>query len=94
MSLPPDALPNPEPDPAHDPLQVPGADPAAARFAMLQLMRLAGALLLVTGVLLASGKMSWLPKLPVEAGYMVSGSGFITFFALPQMLARRWKSKP
>lgn len=69
-------------------------DPAAARFAVLQLVRLSGALLALAGVLIASGKISWLPSLPEPAGYALIGAGLIDFFAAPMLLARRWKSRP
>jgi hypothetical protein len=71
-----------------------GKDPAAARFAVLQLVRLAGALLALAGVLLVSGKVDWLPKLPEAAGYVLIGVGLVDFFAAPMLLARRWKSRP
>ncbi|WP_298194259.1 hypothetical protein [Novosphingobium sp.] len=69
-------------------------DPAAARFAVLQLVRLSGALLAFAGVLIISGKVSWLPKLPEAAGYVLIGVGLVDFFAAPMLLARRWKSRP
>ncbi|WP_421839432.1 hypothetical protein [Novosphingobium sp.] len=72
----------------------PAGDPAAARFAVLQLVRLSGALLAFAGVLIISGKVGWLPKLPEAAGYALLGAGLIDFFAAPVLLARRWKSRP
>ncbi|MEI6642484.1 MAG: hypothetical protein WCL10_10635 [Novosphingobium sp.] len=72
----------------------PERDPAAARFAVLQLVRLSGALLALVGVLIVAGKVSWLPKLPEAAGYVLIAAGLIDFYALPPLLARRWKSKP
>lgn len=71
-----------------------GHDPAAARFAVLQLVRLSGALLAFAGVLIISGKVSWLPKLPEAIGYVLLGAGLVDFFAAPVLLARRWKSRP
>ena len=73
---------------------MPDRDPAAARFAVLQLVRLSGALLAFAGVLIVSGKAEWLPKLPEAAGYVLIGVGLIDFFAVPMFLARRWKSRP
>jgi hypothetical protein len=69
-------------------------DPAAVRFAVLQLVRLSGAVLALVGVLIVSGKMSLLPKLPEGAGYVLVGAGLIDFYVAPMLLARRWKSKP
>ena len=68
-------------------------DPVAARFAMLQLVRLVGAVLVLFGVLVQGGKApAWLDGLPQWAGYILALAGMIAFFALPRMLARRWKS--
>jgi hypothetical protein len=72
----------------------PERDPAAGRFAVLQLVRLSGALLALAGVLIVSGKVGWLPRLPEAAGYVLIAAGLIDFYALPPLLARRWKSKP
>jgi hypothetical protein len=71
-----------------------GRDPAAARFAVLQLVRLSGAVLALAGVLVISGKVAWLPKLPEALGYLLVGAGLIDFYVAPMLLARRWKSKP
>ncbi|WP_421849565.1 hypothetical protein [Novosphingobium sp.] len=69
-------------------------DPAAARFAVLQLVRLSGAVLAFAGVLIASGNISWLHRLPEAAGYVLIGAGLLDFFVAPLFLARRWKSRP
>jgi hypothetical protein len=71
-----------------------GRDPAAARFAVLQLVRLSGAVLALAGVLVIAGKVAWLPKLPEALGYLLVGAGLIDFYVAPMLLARRWKSKP
>lgn len=72
----------------------PDRDPAAARFAVLQMVRLSGALLALGGVLILTGKVAWLPKLPEAAGYVLIAAGLIDFFVAPLFLARRWKSRP
>ncbi|GEO00536.1 hypothetical protein NSE01_23680 [Novosphingobium sediminis] len=72
----------------------PDRDPAAARFAVMQMVRLSGALLALGGVLIVSGKAAWLPKLPEAAGYVLIAAGLADFFAAPLLLARRWKSRP
>lgn len=64
------------------------ADPAAARFWMLQLMRLGGLLLVLGGVLIISGTVPG----PEVLGYGLLVFGAVEFFAMPVMLARRWKS--
>lgn len=63
-------------------------DPAAARFWMLQLMRLGGLLMVLAGVLMIAGR---LPAPPV-LGYGLLLFGAFEFFFLPRMLAKRWKS--
>lgn len=70
------------------------SDPAAARFAVLQLVRLSGALLALAGVLIASNKVSWLPQLPEAVGYVLIAAGLADFFVAPLLLAKRWKSRP
>lgn len=63
-------------------------DPAAARFWMLQLMRLGGILLVVGGVLIISGRVPG----PEALGYGLLVFGAFEFFAMPLLLAKRWKS--
>ena len=72
----------------------PERDPAAARFAVLQMVRLSGALLALGGVLIITGKVAWLPRLPEAAGYVMIAAGLVDFFVAPLLLARRWKSRP
>ena len=67
-------------------------DPAAARFAVLQLVRLSGAVMLLLGVLLLSGKATWLPRLPDVFGYILIAIGIAEFFVVPLFLTRRWRS--
>ncbi|MCC6941905.1 hypothetical protein [Novosphingobium sp.] len=68
-------------------------DPAATRFAMLQLARLSGALLVLLAVLVIAGKTpAWLGTIPKEAGYGLAALGLFEFYALPRFLARRWRS--
>ena len=72
----------------------PERDPAAARFAVLQMVRLSGAVLALVGVLIVAGKAAWLPKLPEAAGYVLIAAGLVDFYVAPMLLARRWKSNP
>ena len=67
-------------------------DPAVARFAILQMVRLSGAVLLFLGVALLSSKAPWLPHLPDAVGYILIVLGMIEFFVVPLILARRWRS--
>ncbi|WP_225207817.1 hypothetical protein [Novosphingobium huizhouense] len=68
-------------------------DPAFARFAALQAVRLAGALIALAGVLVSSGNVAWLKAVPPEAGFPLLLVGMAAFFFVPPLLARRWKSR-
>ena len=65
-------------------------DPAAARFAVIQLTRLAGVAMVVLGVLIANGDM--LPGLPGWAGYLLLAAGLGDVFVVPVLLARKWRT--
>lgn len=68
-------------------------DPAAARFAVLQLARASGALIMLLAVLVIAGKApEWLGGIPKEVGYVLATIGLFEFYALPRFLARRWRS--
>lgn len=64
-------------------------DPAAARFAVIQVMRLAGVAMVVLGMLVATGR---LPQLPAWSGYLLLVLGLADVFIVPTLLARRWRS--
>ena len=68
-------------------------DPAAARFAVLQAVRLSGALIALAGVLVASGNVAWLRSVPPFVGMPLVLVGMADFFFVPPLLARRWKSR-
>ncbi len=65
-------------------------DPAAARFAVIQLVRWSGVVLSVLGLLVISGRFD----LPKPAGYVLFVIGLIDAFFAPSLLARHWKSPP
>lgn len=68
-------------------------DPAAKRFALLQLARLSGAMIMLLAVVVIAGKApAWLGAIPKEAGYVLAAIGLLEFYALPRFLARRWRS--
>lgn len=68
-------------------------DPAAKRFAVLQLARASGALIMLLAVLVIAGKApAWLGGIPEEVGYVLATIGLFEFYALPRFLARRWRS--
>jgi hypothetical protein len=68
-------------------------DPARARFAIMQLARIAGALIALAGVVVVSHRL----VLPVASGDGIGNAlvivGVVVFFVAPLMLARRWKSR-
>ena len=65
-------------------------DPAAARFAVIQLMRLSGVAMVVLGIMIAGREL--LPQLPQWAGYLLIAVGLADVFVVPVMLARKWRS--
>ena len=65
-------------------------DPAAGRFAIIQLVRWSGVVLAVVGLLAISGRFDW----PKPAGYALFLIGLADAFFAPTLLARRWKSPP
>ena len=69
-------------------------DPAAARFAVIQLVRFVGVALVIAGLLVHAGRLPGLAGLPAELGYALIAIGLVEVFALPTALARRWRSGP
>lgn len=67
-------------------------DPAVARFAALQTVRLAGAMLVLLGVVILSHRFPALADVPEAAGYAIAAVGLADFFVAPMLLARRWRS--
>lgn len=65
-------------------------DPAKARFAVIQLLRLTGVVLTVVGALVIARRID----LPVEAGYALFFVGVVDALFMPTLLAKRWKSPP
>lgn len=71
----------------------PPADPfddtvARNRFVALNLARLAGVALTVTSMLILGDVIG----APYTLGYVMLGLGLVAIFAVPQILARRWRS--
>lgn len=69
-----------------------GPDPAVARFAVLQMVRLSGAVLVLIGMMLVAGRLPMLAGVPRLMGYVVAGAGLIDFFVVPPLLAKKWRS--
>ena len=73
-----------EPDPA--------PDSAAARFAIIQLVRFSGVALVLLGIAIQSGRVAALDSIPAAVGYVLMAVGLIDTFVAPAMLARRWRT--
>lgn len=65
-----------------------GRDPAARRFALLQLVRLGGVALALAGALILAGR--W--DAPQALGAVLLLAGALDFFFVPRYLARQWRS--
>ena len=65
-------------------------DPAAARFAIINIVRLASACVTLLGMAIAAGKIGDTPAL----GIVLIVLGMFGFFFAPKLLARRWRSPP
>lgn len=64
-------------------------DPARTRFFILALLRLAGAVAIMAGLVIAAGRF---PDLPRSAGVVLTLIGALDFALVPRLLARRWRS--
>lgn len=69
-------------------------DPAAARWAVIQLVRALGVVAALCGLLVVAGPPGSLRALPDWAGYLLLGVGLADLFLVPLVLARRWRSTP
>ena len=69
-----------------------GRDPAAARFAAIQLVRLGGVAMVLVGLLIEAGRIGALAGVPGWVGYGLAAIGLVEVFLLPRLLARRWRS--
>lgn len=67
-------------------------DPAKGRFVVMQLVRLSGVVLVLFGILLQARRIEALRDVPPAAGYILIVIGLVEVFALPLVLARRWRS--
>ncbi|MFN3553602.1 MAG: hypothetical protein ACK4UL_10880 [Novosphingobium meiothermophilum] len=69
------------------------SDPAAGRFMALQILRLCGAVLVLLGVMIGTGRgPAILAAIPDVAGYLLCVIGMIAFFWVPRLLARKWRT--
>ncbi len=67
-------------------------DPALPRFMVLQVVRLIGAGMALAGVVIRSHGQPALAHIPDPVGDALIVLGAGVFFAVPIMLAKRWKS--
>jgi hypothetical protein len=64
------------------------ADPARARFLIIQMLRLSGVALAVLGAAILAGKIA----LPELAGYLFLFVGVVDALFAPPLLARIWRT--
>ncbi len=65
-------------------------DPAAGRFAILSLVRLAGAVAVAVGLVVSAGRVA---SVPVIVGWPLVLLGVAGFLLAPRWLARRWRTR-
>lgn len=65
------------------------SDPAKARFVAINLVRLTGVALVMLGIFVLRGGVEW----PDEIAYLLLAFGLFDIFVMPQLLARRWRSR-
>jgi len=65
-------------------------DPARSRYFALALIRLAGALMVMLGLLITERRID----LPWLLGVALTVFGFFDVFVMPKLLARRWRTPP
>ncbi|MCJ2177254.1 hypothetical protein [Novosphingobium album (ex Hu et al. 2023)] len=65
-------------------------DPAAGRFAAIQMTRLIGVACVALGIVFATDRV--LPNLPDWVGYILIANGLVDVFVIPQILIRKWRS--
>jgi hypothetical protein len=63
-------------------------DPAARRFATIQLVRILGVAFIVGGLLVANGRWPG----PDWLGYVLIANGLVDAFVIPPILIRKWRS--
>ena len=63
-------------------------DPAKGRYFIIQAVRWAGVAQVLLGIAVMVGKLDW----PPLAGWFLAANGLVDVVAIPQLLARRWRS--
>ena len=72
----------------------PTPNSAAARFAIIQIVRFSGVALVLLGLAIQSGRVAALAGIPAWIGYVLIAVGLIDTFVAPAVLARRWRTPP
>ena len=67
-------------------------DPAAARWAVIQVVRAMGVATVLAGLLHTAGRIPVLAEVPRWFGYVLVAIGFFEVFFVPRLLAQRWRS--
>ncbi len=68
-------------------------DPAMARYFALQAVRASGAVMVLVGVMIGTGRgPAFLAGMPQVVGYALALAGMAEFFWVPRLLARRWRT--
>lgn len=68
-------------------------DPAAAKWATIQILRLTGVALAVYGMLAASGRAPWPDGLERGYAWILAVIGMMDALVVPVLLARLWSSR-
>lgn len=61
---------------------------ARNRFMLLNLVRVAGLVMVLIGLAIQYGKI----PAPELLGYVLMGAGLVDFFFMPKLLARKWRT--
>lgn len=67
-------------------------DPAAARWAIIQVVRAVGVATVLAGLLHTAGRIPFLSDVPRWFGYVLVGIGFVDVFFITRVMAKRWRS--
>ncbi|MFC0204284.1 hypothetical protein [Novosphingobium soli] len=65
-------------------------DPAVARFATINAVRIAGVAFVIVGMLMASDRL--LAGAPAWVAYLLIANGLVDVFVIPPMLVRKWRT--
>ncbi|WP_404480605.1 hypothetical protein [Novosphingobium sp. BL-52-GroH] len=68
----------------------PAPDPAAVRFAAINITRIAGVAFVLVGMLMASDRI--FAGAPKWIGYLLIANGLVDAFVVPVILARKWRT--